>query len=287
MKKKLLDRRGAGVELAILMMVVCFSLSVLLTSTSVLHRRKEIRATKRLQQSIYLEQIGQKFWSDVINGQVDEDWVPEEGDGFTVATEHVHIWNEEIVEPATCSAKGVMTYTCADCGETRTEDISVLSHIWGMNEEKCVDAVPCVSGAELWYLCEACGAEMSETTEAHTWDAGVETAPATCAEEGTMTYTCEVCGQTKEEVIPVNDVHNWTDEGCEDCGLERPILTYSLTVYKLEANTVKAVVKTAAGEIRAESEEAIGGTVILEITVKYDEVDRTYLVTEWTKNDRS
>ena len=43
MKKKLLDRRGAGIELAILMLVICFSLSILLTSTAAMHYGKKLR----------------------------------------------------------------------------------------------------------------------------------------------------------------------------------------------------------------------------------------------------
>jgi hypothetical protein len=35
----------------------------------------------------------------------------------------------------------------------------------------------------------------------HTWDDGEVTKEATCTEEGTMTYTCTVCGETKIETI--------------------------------------------------------------------------------------
>lgn len=35
----------------------------------------------------------------------------------------------------------------------------------------------------------------------HTWDEGVVTKPATTRGDGIMTYTCEVCGHTREEVI--------------------------------------------------------------------------------------
>lgn len=321
MKKKLLDRRGAGIELAILMLVICFSLSILLTSTAAMHYGKKLRTTSRLQQSVFLEQVGQKFWSDVINGQVDENWIPADGDGFTVATEHVHNWNEEITKPATCEAgemnltcdcgetqtveipavhnwdagvetntatckqEGVMTYTCKDCGQTRTEDIPKLSHSWTLNEEMCVKAEACEKDGVRYYLCKTCNAEKSETVAAHTWDAGVETVPATCVQNGVMTYTCESCASTREEEIPCNDVHNWTAEGCQDCDLPRPTEEYSLTVYKIDKETVKVMVQTPAGV--TVTTEPIRGTVILEITVIYDEVDRTYLVTEWTKNDRS
>jgi hypothetical protein len=38
-----------------------------------------------------------------------------------------HSWNEgEVTTPATYNAKGIKTYTCTKCGETRTEDIDIL-----------------------------------------------------------------------------------------------------------------------------------------------------------------
>ena len=46
-----------------------------------------------------------------------------------------------------------------------------------------------------------CGTIMNKA--AHTWDAGVETTPATCTKAGVKTYTCDVCKATKTEPIPV------------------------------------------------------------------------------------
>ena len=51
MKKKLFDRRGAAIELAMLMIVVCFSLSILILSTSMLLHNKRIRSERRMEQS--------------------------------------------------------------------------------------------------------------------------------------------------------------------------------------------------------------------------------------------
>ena len=45
----------------------------------------------------------------------------------------------------------------------------------------------------------ACGTIMDKA--AHTWDAGVETTPATCTTDGVKTYTCKVCSETKTEPI--------------------------------------------------------------------------------------
>ena len=49
----------------------------------------------------------------------------------------------------------------------------------------------------LYYV--ACPSESGN----HVWDNGTVTKTATCTREGTMTYTCTVCGGSKTEVIPM------------------------------------------------------------------------------------
>lgn len=43
----------------------------------------------------------------------------------------------------------------------------------------------------------------------HTWDDGVTTLPPTCGSDGFYTYTCTVCGGTKNLVIPASNAHQW------------------------------------------------------------------------------
>ncbi|MGN1346251.1 MAG: hypothetical protein ACI4V1_05665, partial [Eubacteriales bacterium] len=54
--------------------------------------------------------------------------------------------------------------------------------------------------------CTDCGALVSSGSiipaTGHSWDSGVVTKEATETEEGIMTYTCTVCGETKTEAIP-------------------------------------------------------------------------------------
>ena len=49
--------------------------------------------------------------------------------------------------------------------------------------------------------------ESSSACE-HVWDSGEVSTPATCTETGVMTYTCTLCGETKEETIPATG-HLW------------------------------------------------------------------------------
>ena len=59
----------------------------------------------------------------------------------------------------------------------------------------------------------ACPTESGQ----HTWNDGQVTTAATCTENGVMTYTCTMCGDTKTEVIPATGhaygepVWKWTD----------------------------------------------------------------------------
>ena len=51
----------------------------------------------------------------------------------------------------------------------------------------------------------------------HTWDGGAETTPATCKDDGVMTYTCTVCGYVKTEPIAVDpDAHAYSADWSSD-----------------------------------------------------------------------
>ncbi len=73
-----------------------------------------------------------------------------------------HAFSVEITKEATCTEKGLLTYTCSLCGLTYT-----------------VETVP---------------------TGEHSYVASVK--DATCTEDGAITYTCSVCGDSYTEVIP-------------------------------------------------------------------------------------
>jgi hypothetical protein len=76
-----------------------------------------------------------------------------------------HAFSVEVTKEATCTEKGLLTYTCSVCGLTYT-----------------VETLP---------------------TGEHDYVASVK--EATCAEEGEITYTCSMCGDTYSETIPTLD----------------------------------------------------------------------------------
>ncbi len=88
---------------------------------------------------------------------------------------HEHDYDEGAVttEP-TCTKKGVKTYTCRKCGETRTEDIpiDVSGHIAG--EKEVIREATCSSSGLVYYTCTECGIQMKEYTDIdennHKWE---------------------------------------------------------------------------------------------------------------------
>ncbi len=107
-----------------------------------------------------------------------------------VVTE-AHAWNAgKVVSNATHFAAGSKLYTCTVCNHTKTEEIPQIPHAYD-------DWAP-ISAENHSKYCAGCG---DVVTEAHTWDNGVVTKPATHTVDGTMKYTCTVCSGTKTEVI--------------------------------------------------------------------------------------
>ena len=110
-----------------------------------------------------------------------------------------HNWNNGVITtPATHLIIGVKTYTCADCGETKTEDIPKLAaHSFGTWQKH--------NATQHKRVC-ACTAVVYED---HNWNNGVITTPATHLIIGVKTYTCTDCGETKAEDIPKLTAHSF------------------------------------------------------------------------------
>lgn len=123
-----------------------------------------------------------------------------------------HSWDDGVVtKAATIYEKGVKTFTCTACGETRTEDIPVLDKTWHKGQTV---APTCTEQGYTVYICDQDKnlTEKRDYTAAlgHDYDNGVVTTPATCTTEGVLTYTCTRDGATKTETIPALG-HKWDD----------------------------------------------------------------------------
>ena len=125
-----------------------------------------------------------------------------------VIAKKAHTWDAGVITtPATCTEKGVKTYTCTSCGGTKTNELPSTGH--KRKEVRNKKAATCMqSGYTGDTYCKDCGKKLSSGKTiaklAHQWDAGVITQEATCTEAGIKTYTCTVCESTRIEELPAN-----------------------------------------------------------------------------------
>lgn len=137
-------------------------------------------------------------------------------DGMTLYAKwndtHEHVWGEgAITTRPTCTTPGVKTYTCSVCQKTKTEEIPATGHqhteVRNVKEATCKE-----EGYTGDTYCTDCGEKLSSgepiAKKAHDWDEGKVTTEATCKNTGVKNYTCNNCGETKTEVIPMTD-HIW------------------------------------------------------------------------------
>ena len=124
----------------------------------------------------------------------------------TLEVEHTHTWDEgKITKEATCTQKGEKTYTCSACGATKTEEIPLSEH--KEVKDAAVESTCTKAGKTEGSHCSVCGKILKEQKETplkdHTWDEGKITTASTCTKKGTKTFTCTVCGKTRNQEVSV------------------------------------------------------------------------------------
>ena len=126
-----------------------------------------------------------------------------------------HKWDEGVITTApTCKDKGVKTFTCSVCKETKTEEVAIdpSNHTGGTEVRGAVKATCTMPGysGDIW--CLGCGTRLevgeSTPTLGHSWDAGTITTAATCKENGVRTVTCTVCKETRTEEIAIDPANH-------------------------------------------------------------------------------
>lgn len=130
-----------------------------------------------------------------------------------------HSWNEgEVTQNPTCTDYGIKEFTCSVCGLTYTNKIAKIDHSisvdWDYNKDYH------------WHNCDDCNEMIDETKHSHNWDLGLITQEPSCYDYGIKTYTCSVCGGTKEEQIEMiahayNNLYYYDGvyhyEKCDNC----------------------------------------------------------------------
>ena len=121
-----------------------------------------------------------------------------------------HTWNAgEITTTPTCRDSGVKTFTCTVCSATKTETVAkdANNHVGGTEVRNVKEATCGEEGYTGDTYCLGCGVKLSSGTVIaktgnHTWNAGVVTQEPTSNSSGIKTFTCIICGATREEPIP-------------------------------------------------------------------------------------
>ena len=161
--------------------------------------------------------------------------------GEVVSTKEIpatgaHTWdNGTVTTEPTETTPGVRTFTCAVCGQTRTETIPATgAHDYQFTRNV---APTCTADGYDLYTCSGCGATEKRNSKpalGHKWDSGTVTTEPTETTPGVRTYTCTVCGEVKTETIPATGAHThkW-DAGkvtTEPTETTRGVRTYTCTI---------------------------------------------------------
>lgn len=139
-----------------------------------------------------------------------------------------HDYKESGRIEATCTVDGSITYTCNNCKDSYSNVIDAIGHNYveglcsncGQDDpeypkecqhnyiENRVEATCTVDGS-ITYTCEKCGDSYSETITAtgHNYKESGRV-EATCTVDGSITYTCEKCGDGYSETIEAKG-HNY------------------------------------------------------------------------------
>ena len=153
-----------------------------------------------------------------------------------------HVWDGGVVTvPATHTTQGNTHYTCTVCGTGYDEPIAADLNAHVFDQQVVSDAylaapANCASGARYYYSC-VCGAVGTETfvsgdaTGEHVWDGGVVTVPATHTTQGSIHYTCTICGTGYDEAIPASADHVFDQEVVDDKYLASPATCSSAATY--------------------------------------------------------
>ena len=169
--------------------------------------------------------------------------------GEVVSTKEIpatgaHTWdNGKVTTEPTENEPGVRTFTCAVCGQTRTETIPATgAHDYQFTRNV---APTCTADGYDLYTCSGCGATEKRNSKpalGHKWDSGTVTTEPTETTPGVRTYTCTVCGEVKTETIPATGAHThkW-DAGkvtTEPTATTPGVRTYTCTICGLTKEEV-------------------------------------------------
>ncbi len=170
----------------------------------------------------------------------DSDYTPEELLAETESMLRELGWSEANIQDALKEKRKELglTSSASTSKPTKTEEPKKSEPTYTQEqidaawEEVSKTDATCTEGAKTEYKNSITGKTKTEVTsdpKGHSYKKEM-TVEATCVNEGTMTYTCTVCGDSYEEVIPVTDVHTYETVTTEaTCTLDGHV-THTCTV---------------------------------------------------------
>ena len=138
-----------------------------------------------------------------------------------------HTWDEgKVTTEPTCETEGVKTYTCKECGATKTEPISATDHKWSNEWSKDEN--------QHWHACIK--GDAKNDVAGHTYGEWAVRTPATTETPGVEYHTCGACGHEEtrgiEKLTPepepecgcgcIYDDFPDPEFACKDCTEENP-----------------------------------------------------------------
>ena len=176
-----------------------------------------------------------------------------------------HTWDEgKVTKKATCTEDGLKVYTCKSCGETKEEALKATGHQHTelRNEKKATCTEEGYTGDT---YCTDCGELIkkgSATEKAnHNWEVTSEE-KATCEKDGSKTYTCADCKETKTETIPATghkfgDWQTVTTQSVFTGGVQKRICSIcGKEETRNVGNQLKATIKTNASSLKLKRKQA-------------------------------
>lgn len=129
------------------------------------------------------------------------------GDYSSVITDNGDIYNKSIAWDTSYGIRPILSLSLHTHNYTYKEVITRYPNHLNLGEKRCI----CVCGVSRL-------SKIPKTTE-HTFNTVVDSTPATCTQEGSITKSC-ACGATNTETVPTTP-HNFNGSVCTTCGYNR------------------------------------------------------------------
>ncbi len=112
-----------------------------------------------------------------------------------------HEWKFKVTKQPSCTATGVRTYTCKNCGSSYNENIPFLDHAYVISERKA----DCTNSGSITHTCKECRHTYTEKTQpalGHAYGELKTLINPTELLPGLAEHTCTRCQFTEQISLP-------------------------------------------------------------------------------------